>query len=319
MKRRRTMKNYNALVGSFRFIIMLFLGSFCALSSHDIAYPPHEWYTHYENRILNAGSIAYFSQSPDFTLQDSEVLSWIAKHRDILLSLANQIVYDDLTDYAQSIESGNELLTNIGCTNSSMHNFVFALDAPAQNKKYWVKIAGPNRFEQLNALLGRPWGTPVTQLDHLGLGKNRTKTYQSASRMGRYLLYQKWKELHPNSYLKVPRTYLIPLSEQQIIDDAHCIIIEEHSDARKELNNNADIFVQEQNALQDFIVQLGLWNINPSQFLVQDDGHLVCVDLEDPDNSNPDHFFNADYEKIKHNISCGLAELQHMMHGDNLD
>lgn len=288
---------------------MLFLGAFCRLSSDEIAYPCHEWYTHYENRILNASSIAYFSQSPDFKLQDSEVLSWIAKHRDILISLANQIVYDDLTDYAQSIEPGNGLLKNIGCTNSSKHNFVFALDIPAQNKKYWVKIAGPNRFEQLNALLGRPWGTPVTEQDHQELGTTRTKTYQSASRMARYLLYRKWRALHPNSSLTVPRTYLIPLTEAQTIDDANCIIVEEHVHARKELNQE---FLQEQDALQDFIVQLGLWNINPSQFLVQDNGHIVCVDLEDPDNSNPNHFFNADYEKIKHNISCGLAELQCM-------
>lgn len=300
-----------------KFVLLYFFCLSCAISSHEITYLPHNWYTHYEHHILDATTLATLTNTQEFQLKDPDLLAWIAKNQDMLILLADQKVHGDLTNYAHNIASGNELLQQLSYTNVSSHNFVFKIHVGEHRKNYWVKIAGPNRFEQLNALLGRPWGTPVTQQDHEFL-QEKTATYQSASRMSRYLLYKTWKAKHLDIPITVPETFLIPLSDEQLVDDAHCIIVEEHIEALGTPNEVPELFLTRKNDISAFIIELGLWNINSFQFLIKSDGTIVYLDLEDPDNSNPEYFFNAHYEKIKHNIRCGLVSFEQLCQDLNL-
>jgi len=278
----------------------------------DPQYAEHTFYTHYQDIRLEPTSLSgccYKKTAPDD--YDGRVSAWCSKNHALLSSLANQSLNEQATTYYEQIKPGNELLQDAGYTNNSRHNFVFPVDIEGQ--KYWVKIAGPNRFEQLNALLLRSWGTPFTQEDFSALtAADKTKTYQSASRMARYLLYKKWKEMNQHIPIEVPKSFLVSLSDQQLVDDAHAVIVEEHVDSLGTPNEYPEQFLANKDAVRNFIIQMSLWNINASQFLVKADGTLVFVDLEDPDNSNPEAFFNGDYAKVKSNIRCGLIELENM-------
>lgn len=297
-----------------KIIVGLVISMQVVVAGDDPSYPEHAFYTQYNGGSLDAKTLStYAHNNPLKTATNDGALSqWLLEKHDLLKALANQPIDPEATEYEPLMEPGNKLLQEAGYTNKSKNNFVFSVELE-HNKTYCIKVAGPHRFEQCNALLGRPWGTPVTQEDLASLAaSNRHTTYTSASRMAHYLLYKKWKEAHQHVPIETPKTYLLSLSDEHLIDDANALIAEEHIDAIGTPMEFPETFLEKKCDIRNFIIHMGLWNINPSQFLIKRDGVVVCVDLEDPNNSNPDDFFSSSYEKIKSNIRCGLRELDTM-------
>jgi len=57
------------------------------------------------------------------------------------------------------------------------------------------------------------------------------------------------------------------------------------------------------------VIPAGIWDSLQSNCLVGTDNSLICIDLEQPGNENPQDFFHKNKKKYEHNVNVGLEEL----------
>lgn len=151
-------------------------------------------------------------------------------------------------------------------------------------------------------------------------------TYQTASRLRNYLLCTEVIRQKGLQAVQVPQTFLHLLDPTQPPHDENSVIIEKKINAprleRKNLNDNlTDMHVKELFAL---IEEVGLWTLVKGNYeltkpeasawhiddILRDDaGVLYLIDLEQPNNSSPEHFFERNNVEHHGNIKSGIEQL----------
>lgn len=281
---------------------------FAYANDSELVYQDHSFYQTYDDVMLTPETVAQFSRSEQFVIKDPKLLVWLKKHTKLLINLASHIVYKHTKSIKKRIRAGNRLLKRYKFENKAIHNFIFCISTETGGKKYWIKIAGPHRFKQLNQLKK----TIVSRKERKILYAT-TPIYHNASRFARYMLYKKWASENGALPIKVPATYLFSLSDKGLIDDNHCIIIEEHVSSSMKKRRVADALLNMEDEIKDFVIHLGLWDTHFGQFVMTDKGEIFCIDLEDRDSVAPEMFFHQNYGAIKEAIHWGLHNLKKML------
>jgi len=214
----------------------------------------------------------------------------------------------------EQMQQDKKLLQANGIDNLSQWNYVFQVPGMA----WYAKISGPaNRYtSSTKALIATGVkGTPIA-------------TYQTASRAANYLVLKEFINKHNLNHLTAQETYLYPLMQQKgapvSVADTNVVVLEQAlPDGVQKLSkaNAAQLSDAALRQLTQAIIGVGLWSINDNIFLKESgkDVHIVHLpDLEQPNISSPDDFFNKG-TKGRHqylvNIWQGLVDFIKLYQG----
>lgn len=292
----------------FIHIILIFFCFFIHTNDQAIAYREFSFYNTYNGLLLTPQAVAEYARSELFAIKDTQLLAWLKKHKTLLKTLAAHVIYQHAKSVKERLREGNRLLRRYNLKNRAIHNFIFSIKVGEKKKKYWIKIAGPHRFKQLDYLK-----TAAQSEKEIALLYYNTLIYHNASRFARYILHKKWISQDNSVLIKVPQTYIFSLSDKNYIDDNHCVVIEEDLGKCMSKRHLKKALLSMEQEIRDFVINMGFWDVHFGQFVMTDKGEIFCIDLEDPESATPDIFFHQNYDAIKNVISRGLRNLKSMM------
>ncbi|MEX0849228.1 MAG: hypothetical protein WD055_03290 [Candidatus Dependentiae bacterium] len=204
------------------------------------------------------------------------------------------------------------LLEQEGLVNQSAYNIVFELS------DHKIKSGGlSNRLQSMLITKGiwpGQWGaTPSGDL--VIIQNNNVKrltdvlpkkieTYQTASRFRNYLLCRECIDQQKLKTVDVPTTYLYVFDQAKKPHDENCVVIQEKTDATT--CETQKMTIEHVRELFALIERVGLWTLND---LLQKDGTIYIVDLEQPNNAHPDHCFERDDFEYQGNVKSGIEQL----------
>jgi len=290
----------------------------------------------YKGKPITPESILKFDKIDASTKK--AIKAWLRENRVLVSTLVNLPMHGQIPARQKRREEALALIKEKGFENISYANYIFSIDLPLKDKqvkhtvksstalpgelsgivaeyagkKYLVKIAGPaNQRENYNGMLGNPYGTTFeTQEEY---DKHNVSTYQNISRKAHALRLSEWIEQNPEAGIVVPATQLVhvPGADKEV-SDKNYIIMEEYVENIGSPGQHPRTLLSKIPALVRAVVYTGMWDINPGQFLISPQGKVVCIDLEQPNNSSPCDFFHKNQDKYVGNVGCGLGQLEQM-------
>lgn len=248
------------------------------------------------------------------TYSEQAVQAWLYDNKHIIAALTNMPIHGELEQRTPRRDHIIALLEKAGIKNMSNHNYVFTIQGDDE-KKYVIKIAGPaNRRENYNALLKKPYGTSTSLKEYQELEKNnKAKYYQALSRAAHSLRFKEWVENHPKTKAKTPNAYVvhIPGQSKEVIDGNY-LVVEDYIENMGTPDKHPKTFLDAARDVAEASAYACLWNIASRQFLITEEDEVFAIDLEQPNNSNPEDFFHNNKEKCIGNTHVGLDELSTM-------
>lgn len=260
----------------------------------------------YQGNTITPESIAGLMPAmPGAPLQ--ACMSWIAAHENIYKNmLAPSEPPSQFTAHQKEV---NEQLKSTGIKNLSRWNFVVE-----PTPGYLMKVSGPiNRICNLLAHNDKRQDVDYTDEELDTAIKSRPHTYQTVSNAAHYLLCKQAIENEKLKHVIVPTTYLIT-TEAHAHDGNSCIVQQALPSTAIPLGKlsseeRANIPVH---AIRDgltLIKKAGLWDTTGTNVLYDKVTESICIsDIEQPNNSKPEHFFHQNGEKYRGNTGCGFDQ-----------
>lgn len=230
----------------------------------------------------------------------SAAVDWLNKEYD-LISRLTQFSYSGC---ARSFSTANLQHSNncliLRKNNMSLQgNYVFILPCAPE---YIAKISGlTNRAANLIAhKVNKNNGSRDFNVLDEG------PTFQTISSVASLLRIQEVIKQHALTKIKTASTYLlhIPWQPRELSDDNY-IILQERVDGVALLNEKRTSGVSDQAVKELFCVikNAGLWNLH--DLLVDACGTIFVVDLAQPVDSDPSHFFHKNSDAYQRNVNAG--------------
>lgn len=219
-------------------------------------------------------------------------------------------------------------------SNLSHHNKVF------EYLSYMLKISGlSNRLQSMlitKDVWPGQWGP--TRSGHIVVQRNGAfelltavlpefvETYQTASRHRNFLLCSEVIREQDLKLVKIPKNFIFLLNPNQKPHDENCIILEETIQAKplERTRLAKDLTEEHVEELFTIVERVGIWTLVKGDYsltkpeesswhiddiLKDDAGVLYLIDLEQPNNSNPEHFFDRNNTEHHGNIKSGIEQL----------
>ena len=179
-----------------------------------------------------------------------------------------------------------------------------------------------NEFDVLNSSIG--YTAPATELlSHPDYQKmqerllataqtgsprySAPKTYQTISRMAYYLLFLDAQQRVGFNHIVAPQMHLIHIpSRPEIVSDRNYVIVEKKIHNLQPLGAVSD---EEKKELHNVVEATGLFNLTKDNVMRTEKGKIVVLDWEQPNNSNPRHFFHKAYDRFENNMNAGKIHL----------
>ncbi len=260
----------------------------------------------------------------NFTEATTKALgAWIDAHRTLVNTMLGHNVA--LADYRTTHQQNIENLKKLGVKTYGRANYIFEVE---NIPGYLIKISAlPLRIHNILSAYGYTAGAIQTigTTTDLELKKklcaqlSQIPTYQTASSLNTYRQYCAFIEIFPLKHVIMPATFGVRLSATHPMHDQNCIILQEKIDLvdeKTELTLRKNISPEQLQELVTLVFACGLWDMT-SNIKFDQAGHVVVVDLEQPDMSNPLKGFNQyDRRQWRANVQTAITELITLFDGD---
>ncbi len=209
----------------------------------------------------------------------------------------------------------NQQIQQADLKNESTWNYVFRVP----EMDYYAKIAGPENRAQSALMEKGVWPGQQSNQDILEeVLSGKIPTYQTASRAAYFLILKELIKKKKLKHIDVQDTHLVYYpGVPEDVQDKYVLVLEKALPKTARQLTSADtkqlpgVVLKE---LVEAIIRGGLWSIKENVYL--DGKTLRIVDLEQPNNSAPKHFFHKDKTRYDGNITTGIDHLLDLLAGD---
>lgn len=204
----------------------------------------------------------------------------------------------------------------------NLSQWSFAIPVAVGDDKVLVRLSGPlHTRENFNTQRGAGWGENYTEdsLDNY-LNEYGEANFQNISRFTNNIIARRAvaeKKLK-NYYIPESFPIKIPWRQGPLISDKNYVVVEEFIPNTLPLGDPKAIetFTKEKIAtLYDWMKAIPFWNIgeNGSNIAVAQDGTIIPVDFEQPNNIAPSWFLDYPPRKFAHDIFAGAESLHKLL------